>query len=286
MNFLTPLAFGLAALLPVVVALYFLKLRRDEQRVSSTYLWRTLVRDVAANAPWQRLRPNLLLLLQLLLLAALILALVRPFTWTTAAAGDHLILVIDASASMAATDVRPNRLAAAAEQARRLAGQLPAGVPVTLIAAEAEAKVLLSASPDRALLGRALDGLRPGPAGADVATALELAAALAAGEPNAQVVLLSDGGVRLPQQWSATAALRYIPIGQSGENQAVAALSLDPGAAGQGWSAFVRVSNYGPSAVQRRLALYVYSDLDSPSRLVTVRDLDLPAADSVALTLP
>jgi hypothetical protein len=74
MNFLTPLAFALAALLPVIVALYFLKLRREKQRVSSTYLWRTLVRDAAANAPWQRLRPNWLLLLQLLFLAALIIA--------------------------------------------------------------------------------------------------------------------------------------------------------------------------------------------------------------------
>ncbi len=286
MNFLTPLAFALAALLPIVVALYFLKLRREEKVVPSVYLWRELVRDVAANAPWQRLRPNLLLLLQLLFLVALILALVRPFSWTNAASGSHLILVVDTSASMAATDVAPNRLATATEQAHRLAGQLPAGVPVTLIAAGSEAEVLLSRSPDRALLDRALNGLRPGPAGADVATALELAAALAAGEPEAQVVLLSDGGARLPTQWSASAALRYIPIGQSGENQAVAALSLDPGAAGQGLSAFVRVGNYGASDVQRRLALYAYTDLNSPSRLVTVRDLELPAADSVALTIP
>src|SRR5512147_2236894 len=90
MSFLTPLAFALAALLPVIVALYFLKLWREEQPISSTYLWRTLVRDTAANAPWQRLKPNLLLLLQLLFLLALILALARPFTWSASAAGSHL----------------------------------------------------------------------------------------------------------------------------------------------------------------------------------------------------
>ena len=71
MLFLAPLAFILAILLPVIVALYFLKLRREEQTVSSVYLWQQTVRDVAANAPWQRLRTNWLLLLQLLFLIIL-----------------------------------------------------------------------------------------------------------------------------------------------------------------------------------------------------------------------
>ena len=81
MGFLTPAALALAALLPVIVAMYLLRLRRTERVVSSTYLWQRLVRDVEANAPWQRLRRNLLLILQLAFLAALILALARPFLW-------------------------------------------------------------------------------------------------------------------------------------------------------------------------------------------------------------
>ena len=61
MNFLAPAGFALGLLLPVIVALYLLKLRRTEHEVSSIYLWRRMVRDVEANAPWQKLRPNLLL---------------------------------------------------------------------------------------------------------------------------------------------------------------------------------------------------------------------------------
>jgi Ca-activated chloride channel family protein len=287
MSFLTPLAFALAVLLPVIIALYFLKLRREERIVSSVYLWQEMVRDVAANAPWQRLRPNLLLLLQLLFLIALIVALAQPFSWTVAAAGDHLILVVDTSASMAATDVRPNRLAVAVEQARRLTAGLTPDVPVTLIAAGSEVQVLLSASTDRGMLDRILEGLRPGSDGADMITALELAGAVAAGEPDARVVVLSDGGVRLPERLGIAAAVHYLPIGESGENQAVSALSLDPGVAGQGLTAFVRVTNYGAQEVQRRLTLYAYAAPLAPSagRLVTARDLVLPAADAVALTV-
>ncbi|MDY7077638.1 MAG: BatA and WFA domain-containing protein [Chloroflexota bacterium] len=293
MQFLTPLAFALASLLPIIVALYFLKLRREEQVISSVYLWQEMVRDVAANAPWQRLRPNWLLLLQLLFMIALIVALARPFSWTRAAVGDHLILVVDTSASMSATDVRPDRLNSATDQARRLAADLPADVPVTLIAAGAETQVLLSDSRDRGRLSQALDELRAGPGSADVATALELAAAVASGEPEAQIVLLSDGGVTLPDRLSGAAQVRYLPVGESAENQAISALSLDPGAAGQGLAAFVRITNYGHQAVERRLTLHAYSTSLPPisggdvrGGLVAARDLALPGGDSVALTIP
>ena len=65
MAFLAPLALISALIIgPIIVAMYLLKLRREERSVSSTFLWRRMVRDVEANAPWQKLRRNLLLLLQ------------------------------------------------------------------------------------------------------------------------------------------------------------------------------------------------------------------------------
>ena len=77
MSLFAPAALALGLLALPIVLLYMLRLRRREQTVSSTYLWRTLVQDRAANAPWQRLRRNLLLLLQLLILAALVLSLIH-----------------------------------------------------------------------------------------------------------------------------------------------------------------------------------------------------------------
>ena len=67
MSLLTPLALlGAAIVGPLIVAMYLLKLRREDRPVSSTFLWQRMVRDVEANAPWQKLRRSLLLLLQLL----------------------------------------------------------------------------------------------------------------------------------------------------------------------------------------------------------------------------
>ncbi len=282
MNFIAPLAFGLAALLPIIVALYFLKLRREERRISSTYLWRTLVRDTAANAPWQRLKPNWLLLLQLLFLIALILALARPFTWSEAAAGSHLILVIDTSASMSATDVKPNRLAEAVAAARRLIEGLPNSTRITVIEAGAQVSVPVSGANDPGAAINALDALQPGPAGADMTSALTMAAAVAAREPDSEVVILSDGRVTLPDAPRLTlpGRVRYIAIGTDNDNQAIGAFSLQAEAGGRNLTAFVQAVNYGTRDAQRRLLVY------ADGQLLAARDLAFAPGGSQVLTLP
>src|SRR5919206_925988 len=125
MPFATPLALLGLVFLPLVVAMYLLKLRRDEAVVPSTLLWTRLVADVEANAPWQKLRRSLLLLLQLLLVIALALLAARPFLERPAGLAGDIVLVVDASASMAATDVAPHRPAAAKQAALDALRDLP-----------------------------------------------------------------------------------------------------------------------------------------------------------------
>lgn len=107
MNFLAPttglIAAGIAV--PLLVALYFLKLRRRPVRVSSVMLWQQAVRDMQVNVPFRWLRFNWLLVLQLLALLCLIIAAARPvLTSGSNAATGRIVIVIDASASMAASD--------------------------------------------------------------------------------------------------------------------------------------------------------------------------------------
>ena len=64
--------------LPAVVLLYFLKRKRNEHVISSTLLWKQATQDLRVNSPFQRLRKNLLLLLQLLILALVVFALAGP----------------------------------------------------------------------------------------------------------------------------------------------------------------------------------------------------------------
>ncbi|HEX6512843.1 MAG TPA: VWA domain-containing protein, partial [Chloroflexota bacterium] len=124
MNLVVPAALAFGALIPVLIVFYLLKVRRHEHEVSSTFLWEQLHRDLVAHEPWQRLKTSLLLLLQVLLMALLTFGLARPFFTANAQASDNIVLLLDASASMQASDVKPNRFEAARAAARDLIGRL------------------------------------------------------------------------------------------------------------------------------------------------------------------
>src|SRR5437764_13039259 len=123
-HFLSPVTAAIAAAIavPLLLILYFLKLRRREMPVSSTFLWKKAVQDLQVNAPFQRLRKNLLLFLQLLLLLMLLLALSRPVSNFTPGAGKLSVVLIDRSASMSAADEAGGKTRL--DEAKRRAKQL------------------------------------------------------------------------------------------------------------------------------------------------------------------
>src|SRR5437667_6624466 len=108
----------------LIVVMYILKLRRKDVVVSSTFLWRQVIRDVQANAPFQKLRKNLLLFLQLLAALLLVLAITRPFWRGKGIGGRSVVIVVDTSASMSATDVKPSRLEMAKREALDVANAM------------------------------------------------------------------------------------------------------------------------------------------------------------------
>ncbi len=244
MTVLAPLAGLFALALPVIVALYFLKVRRPEVPLASTLLWRRLVRDRQANAPWQRLRFSWLLLLQLLAVAALVLALMRPAIPVKAALAGHTLVVLDASASMQATDVKPNRFEAAREQARSLIGRLGPQDRMTLIWMGPQPRILASSTGDRALLRSALDGAHVSNGGADLQQALALAVSAAGRSADTHLILLSDGITNpLRRPLELPFRVEYHPIGVSGENVAITTLAVHPEPEQR--IAFVHIQNFG-----------------------------------------
>src|SRR5215510_10974302 len=135
-NTLPAWQWGLLALVPpAIVALYFLKLKRKPLEVTSTYLWKRTIEDLHVNSLWQRLRQNLLLFLQLLLVALAMFALLRPGWEGTKLDGERFIFLVDNSASMSSTDIdgAKNRL----EEAKKLVGglidQMDSGMTAMLV---------------------------------------------------------------------------------------------------------------------------------------------------------
>lgn len=280
MGALTPLAFGLLALAAPIVALYMLKMRRREQVVSSTFLWEQALRDVQANAPWQRLRPNLLLFLQLLALLALVAALARPFWLGATPLGANLVVIVDVSGSMSATDGGDKtRLERAKEQVRKLIDDLPANGTMTLLAAGSGAEVLQPATGNRASLRGALDGARPRSGTTDFREALALAAPAAERLPDTAVVIVSDGGFPDPGASDLRVPVRFIRVGERSENLAITAAATRRTADAGAGELFVRVQNFGQ--VERKTLLSIYED----RTLIEARALTVPAGGEAGTTI-
>ncbi|MGH2541306.1 MAG: vWA domain-containing protein, partial [Ardenticatenaceae bacterium] len=278
MGLAAPLGLLGLLLLGPVIAMYLLKRRREEVLVSSVFLWERVVQDIEANAPWQRLRRNLLLLLQLLFLLFAVFGLARPFVTTAGAAGQSLILVLDTSISMGARDTaQGTRLDAARAEALRLMEGLPDNGLVTAIRAGDGAEILAANTDDQVAVRAALSELEPLARDSDLTAALNLAAAAAARQADSEIVILSDGAVQLPDTLVVDRPVRYVSIGSESNNQAISALNLTPRA--EGYDLFVQVTNYGASDVERRLVVSI------DGQPFTASDLAVPAGEQTSKIL-
>ncbi|MEX2219851.1 MAG: BatA and WFA domain-containing protein [Phycisphaerales bacterium] len=176
MNWLTPTLAIVAASIavPSLLILYFLKLRRRDVEISTTLLWKKAIEDLQANAPFQKLRKNILLLLQLLILAAALIAVGQPMLKSQAATAARHVILIDRSASMSAGDGDLDgrlvpRLESAKAAAIRLIDSLrepsildkSSGDQAMVIAFDTTAKALQTWTTDKSLLKAAVEAITP-----------------------------------------------------------------------------------------------------------------------------
>jgi Ca-activated chloride channel family protein len=240
---LVPAAGAALLSIPLIVLLYFLKVRRPEVRVASLMFWRPSIADRRANAPWQRLRWSLLLLLQLAAALALGLSLMRPGFAGAEGVGKTTVVLINGSASMRATDVAPTRFGAAQQHARDLAGQLGPGQEMAVVLLSEHAQLLASPTSDSAVLRAAIDRASASGGGADLSQGFSLANALLKGRPGGSIVLIGDGHAQLTNSPAKLdAPLTYVSIGASDANAAIETLSR-----GADGTVFIRAANNGRS---------------------------------------
>ncbi|MBN8598162.1 MAG: BatA and WFA domain-containing protein [Planctomycetes bacterium] len=216
MSFLAPTSALIAAALvvPALVVMYLLKLRRRPLRVSSTMLWPDAATDVQVNVPLAPPRPSWLMLLHVLIGAALIVAAGRPVLLKAGGHAGRVLLVIDRSASMSAMDgangagigigvraggERITRLDEAKQKARALIGAASSGTEFAVISVAAGAEIAREFSADSAGATAVVDRLQPTDQPGDLASAMEVARAMLSGaglaeeDGGAEILVLSDG---------------------------------------------------------------------------------------------
>lgn len=221
MIFLQPWAWGLAALAVGVAALYFLRRREEEFRVSAIWLWRKEAERPrsALSFLWTNIG---LLLLQLAALLGLIFALAMPLLSQEIVGGGGLAVLIDSSASMQARDDRATRYerarALAIEQIERLKPQ-----KIAVIQAQREPRLLVPLSEDRDAAIGALQRSQPS-LQADAPWSALMQLLLGLGDPSqfTEILYLSD---RPPEGMER---MRWLPVGSSVPNLAITGFAARP----------------------------------------------------------
>ncbi len=158
MEFLWPTALPLVVLGPAFLAFYLWQQRR-RRRYFLTYSNLAVIKALSRSpAAWRRYLPPALYSLAF---ATLALAVARP-QWLVSVPVKQVtvVLVIDVSRSMEATDIAPNRLAAAKAAAKNLVESLPPDARVGVVSFSETASVLVPPTTDRELVNQAIDNLR------------------------------------------------------------------------------------------------------------------------------
>jgi len=298
-NTLGPAAWAAMIAVPIAIfALYFLKLRRQPLEVPSTYLWTKVIEDLHVNSLWQKLRRNLLLFLQLLLVALAILALLRPGWQGEALDGKKFIFLVDRSASMSAADADGGtRLDAAKQRIATLIDQLEADMSAMIIAFDDEPDVVQEFTDNRRLLRDALDRIRPTAKPTNIRGALELAdgfanpdrVSLGEGEAefdatqqeDVELYILSDGRFGAVEDFSlGNLRPKYLPLGTfEANNLAITAFNTRRNdSRPELRQAFVQVANFSDSEQTVAVELFLNG------QLLDAVEIKTPAGDVVGTT--
>lgn len=213
-------ALWLGLTLPAILLMYLLKRKYIDTVVPSSLLWNRVLKETEATRPWQRLRRNLLLILQLIAAACLVFAAMQPYVLADSQTKGHIVVVLDRSASMASlandpypgaatntgkgTTTDPDQAALTRlEQAKQgLLADLEkraSGSRITLITLGSQPQIVLTRESDSAKISAAISGLSPDYGTAAYQETLSLAAALTSTDTDAEIVIWTDG------QWTQDA---------------------------------------------------------------------------------
>lgn len=154
-TFMWPQFLWLLLAIPLLVLVYLWLLRR-KKKLTLRYANLSIVKE--AMGVRMGLRRHIPPILFLLAIAAMLLAAARPFAVINLpSTHETILLAMDVSGSMRATDVKPNRLVAAQNAAKAFLAELPRSVKVGIIAFAGSAQVVQPATLNREDLVSAID---------------------------------------------------------------------------------------------------------------------------------
>ncbi len=266
MNLANPIGLIWASLAIPIVIFYILKIRLRRVPVSTILFWRQIFEEKKPRSLWQRLRHLISLLVQLAFLVLLVGALAQPFFAWEIDAARRVVLVIDNSASMNATDVEPSRLAKAKELGQRVIDGLRARDEMAIIAAGTQPQVICGLTGHQRTLHEHLAAVPASDGPTRLAESVALAGRLVSDDKgdakHVQVIVLTDGCAKEFADIAKMDHVQVVGVGQRTGNVAITAFQarrslLDP----IGYEILAEVVNYSDEEIECRFEIDLNGDL-------------------------
>lgn len=268
MSILTPLALVFLITLPIIALMHMLRERRKVTPISSLILWQWIEKEV--HGPRLRaIKFSLLLVLHLIVATLLALALSRPvLSDIERRAPRHLIIMLDASSSMKATDIHPSRFGASQQRAIDLLNSLVEHDSFTLIDMRVRSTILHQGNFEEVPLGRdLLHKTSPIGVGSDWQGALALANAVIDPDRKNEIYLLSDAAIptlegadtwvsQAPVSWEVFNSSEGTENTETTQNVAITTLAGRDLPSGSK-KVLARAVNYADNDVERSLVLTI-----------------------------
>ena len=247
-TYLWPLA--LVVLIPVIIIMYMLKQKAKEEKVASLYLWREMVRNDRANTPWEKLKKNWLMILQIITLIVLIIAIMSPYFMSGLVSSGKACIVIDTSASMGFMyDDNQTRFDKAKDEAVNFVRKLKNGTEISVITSDGSSMLLSGKSQIKSEVIELIKKLEVSNYPGDASEGIAMAKALALDNKGLETLIITDTSVDI-QTLDATVVDVYSDV----ENVAIEYVSH--GFKENELDVLVKVSNHGKEAVKRDVSLY------------------------------
>ena len=230
--------------------------------MSSLYLWEAVYKNLQASTPWEKLKNNLLMYLQIAAMALLILALASPYLTKGGTDYQNVLLVIDRSGSMNSLyEGDLTRLEAAKEQAKAYVDQMPSDVRVSVITGGREASVLLNNSNDKAEIKRVIEEIEGTDCKGTLDIAVNLTESIASGLEDYQAVFFTDSSLDIGKLQG-----EIVNLNSRGVNVSIDYVSHKREADGS-LTVLVKVSNTGNEPTKAEINLYLDDKLSKVKEL-------------------
>jgi hypothetical protein len=226
----------------LVVVFYILKLKRRPIPVPFAPLWQRILRDKEATTLWSQLKRLLSLLLQLALVAMMLMALGDPRPAVGASEGRHVVVLVDGSASMKATDVPQKdgradddplatRLDVGKDAIRETIRALSGSDRMIIAQMDAAVTPLSTMTGEISELEDALDRVAAADVRADFARGLRFAVDSLRGRSAPEIVVVSDGALGPAADTFGPVELgdiklSFVKVGEGSRNVAISAFSV------------------------------------------------------------